>query len=148
MDTAEGDKLNKSDNNKYLLYPDENYDTSFTSFRVKRGATPSEDVFGRDYSHKGVETEKVVVTKDSDNTISVVWKMDERIFVVEGNLPYEEIIQIAKNNPNPPQFILTMLEQSQGNPVFANLLQMAKKNDSRGIYENSFRLPGIGGCCS
>ena len=37
IDTVEGDKLNKADDNKYLLFPDENYDTSYTSFRVKRG---------------------------------------------------------------------------------------------------------------
>ena len=49
------------------------------------------------------------------------------------NMNLMSLIQIARNNPNPPQFILTMLEQSQGNPVFANLLQMAKKNDSKGI---------------
>ena len=33
IDTVEGDKLNKADDNKYLLFPDENYDTSYTSFR-------------------------------------------------------------------------------------------------------------------
>ena len=76
VDTVEGDKLNKSDNNKYLLYPDENYDTSFTSFRVKRGATTAEYVFGRDYSHKGIETSAVTVTKVDDTTISAVWTVD------------------------------------------------------------------------
>jgi len=76
VDTVEGDKLNKSDNNKYLLYPDENYDTSFTSFRVKRGATTNEYVFGRDYSHKGIETSGVTVSKVDENTISAVWTVD------------------------------------------------------------------------
>ncbi|MBR6593872.1 MAG: InlB B-repeat-containing protein [Clostridia bacterium] len=76
VDTVEGDKLNKSDNNKYLLYPDENYDTSFTSFRVKRGATTAEYVFGRDYSHMGIETSAVTVTKVDDTTISAVWTVD------------------------------------------------------------------------
>ena len=76
VDTVEGDKLNKSDNNKYLLYPDENYDTSFTSFRLKRGDTITEFVFGRDYNHKGIETSAVTVTKVDDTTISAVWTVD------------------------------------------------------------------------
>ncbi len=76
VDTVEGDKLNKSDNNKYLLYPDENYDTSFTSFRVKRGATTTDYVFGRDYSFKGIETSEVVVAQVDDSTISAVWTVD------------------------------------------------------------------------
>ncbi len=52
---------------------------------------------------------------------------------MSSNMNLMQLVQVAKNNPNPPQFILTMLEQSQGNPIFANLLTMAKKNDSKGI---------------
>ena len=36
IDTLEGDKLEKADNNKFLLYPAEDYDTSYTSIRVTR----------------------------------------------------------------------------------------------------------------
>ena len=36
VDTEEGDQLNKADNNKHLLYPATDYDTSYTSFRVTR----------------------------------------------------------------------------------------------------------------
>ena len=44
----EGDKLTKADNNKNLLYPDSDYDTSFTTFRVKRGEETRDFIFGGD----------------------------------------------------------------------------------------------------
>ena len=37
VQTVEGDRLKKSDNNKKLLYHDGQYDTSFLSFRVGEG---------------------------------------------------------------------------------------------------------------
>lgn len=52
---------------------------------------------------------------------------------MSSNANLMQLIQIVRNNPNPPQFILTMLEQSKGNPMIANLLDMAKKNDVQGI---------------
>lgn len=86
VDTVDGDKLNKSDNNKYLLYPDKHYDTSFTSFRVTRGNKTEEYVFGRDYSYKGIETSDVTVTQTADNSIAAVWTVDSIEFTQQVTL--------------------------------------------------------------
>ena len=78
--TVEGDKLLKSDNNKFLLYPDESFDTSFTSFRVTKGGKKSEYIFGRDYSYLGLECSDVVVYKNADNAITAEWSVDGLLF--------------------------------------------------------------------
>ena len=74
--TETGDKLTKSDDNKNLLYPDANFDTSFTSFRVTRGGVTKDYVFGRDYSYKGVSCEGIVVEQSADNAIKATWAVD------------------------------------------------------------------------
>lgn len=79
IDTVEGDKLNKSDNNKFLLYPDENYDTSFTSFRVTRGDKVKDYIFGRDYGFLGMNSSDVVVTKRGNSVLSE-WSVDGLVF--------------------------------------------------------------------
>lgn len=79
IDTLEGDKLNKADNNKYLLYPDEDYDTSFTSFRVERGGNIEEYIFGRDYGHLGLGKNNVEITSTS-NSITAVWSVKDLTF--------------------------------------------------------------------
>ena len=63
IDTVEGDKLNKADDNKYLLFPDENYDTSYTSFRVKRGNEVKDYIFGRKYGFLGKDSSDVTLVK-------------------------------------------------------------------------------------
>ena len=78
--TLEGDKLTKSDNNKNLLYPDESFDTSFTSFRVTRDGKRSEYIFGRDYSYLGLESSGVLVYKNADNAITAEWSVDGLLF--------------------------------------------------------------------
>ncbi len=78
--TVEGDKLTKSDNNKNLLYPDESFDTSFTSFRVTRDGKKSEYVFGRNYSYLGLECSDVKVYKNADNAITAEWSVDGLLF--------------------------------------------------------------------
>ena len=52
---VEGDKLTKADDNKNLLFPDSDYDTSFTSFRVKQDGKTTDYIFGGDYSHLGLD---------------------------------------------------------------------------------------------
>ena len=76
VDTVEGDKLNKSDNNKFLLYPDENYDTSFTSFRVTRGGRTKDYIFGRNYSFLGLGKNNITVKQASENEIVSTWSVD------------------------------------------------------------------------
>ncbi len=78
--TAEGNALSKNDNNADLTYPDEAFDTSFTSFRVTRGSTVKDYIFGRDYSNTGVDCSEVVVYKSADNAITAEWTVDGLYF--------------------------------------------------------------------
>lgn len=79
IDTVEGDKLNKADDNKYLLFPDENYDTSYTSFRVKRGDDVKDYIFGRKYGFLGMNSSGVTLVKNEDS-ISAEWSVDGLTF--------------------------------------------------------------------
>ncbi len=78
--TAEGNTLSKNDNNASLTYPDEAFDTSFTSFRVTRGTEVKDYIFGRDYSNTGVDCSEVVVYKSADNAITAEWTVDGLYF--------------------------------------------------------------------
>ncbi len=78
--TAEGNVLSKNDNNADLTYPDEAFDTSFTSFRVTRNGTVKDYIFGRDYSNTGVDCSEVVVYKSADNAITAEWTVDGLYF--------------------------------------------------------------------
>lgn len=75
IDTVEGDKLNKSDNNKFLLYPSEDFDTSYTTFRVTRGGDVKDYIFGRSYGFMGLDSSNVTLSKNSDS-ISAKWSVD------------------------------------------------------------------------
>ncbi|MBQ8164073.1 MAG: hypothetical protein IJZ93_06915 [Clostridia bacterium] len=76
MATVEGDVLTKSDNDSDLIYSDDAFDTSFTSFRVTRGTTTTDYIFGRDYSNTGVSCSEVTVYKSADNAITAEWSVD------------------------------------------------------------------------
>jgi len=78
--TDEGDVLTKSDNYKDLVYSDESFDTSFTSFRVKKGTEINDYIFGRDYTFKGKATSEVTVFQNADNAITCEWSVDGIIF--------------------------------------------------------------------
>lgn len=71
--TVDGNTLEKSDDNKSLLYPSTDYDTSYTSIRVTRKDGSTEDyIFGRSYGFMGLESSPVSVEKFG-NTISATW---------------------------------------------------------------------------
>ena len=77
IDTVEGNKLDKADNNKNLLYPAADFDTSYTSFQVTRtsplgGTTTEEYIFGRQYGFLGLDTRDLVVTREG-NGIVATW---------------------------------------------------------------------------
>lgn len=93
IDTLEGDKINKSDNNKFLLYPDENYDTSFTSFRVTRGFEVRDYIFGRSYGFLGMDSSAVSVKKINDNIIEAEWSVDGLTFTQTHTLLNEDAVQ-------------------------------------------------------
>lgn len=77
---VEGDKLTKADDNKNLLYPDSDFDTSFTTFRVKQDGVTRDYIFGGDYSHLGLESSKVLTYKSADNAITSEWSVGGLIF--------------------------------------------------------------------
>ena len=77
IDTVEGNRLEKEDNNKNLLYPSSDYDTSYTSIRITRTDGSVEDyIFGRDYGFLGLDSTAVVVTKVG-NTLEAVWSVND-----------------------------------------------------------------------
>ena len=79
IDTVEGNQLKKSDDNKFLLYPDDHFDTSYTSFRVTRGGEVKDYIFGRDYGFLGANSSEVELTA-TDNSIVAVWSVDGLTF--------------------------------------------------------------------
>ena len=77
IDTLEGDKLEKSDNNKFLLYPAEEYDTSYTSVRVTRKNGDVEDyIFGRKYGFLWLEGRDISLVKEG-NSIVASWSVKD-----------------------------------------------------------------------
>ncbi len=89
--TADGDKLNKDDNNKNLLFPNDNDNTSFTSFRVKRNGNIKDYIFGGKYSFLGLADRAVTVTQDASG-ITAVWGIDD--------LKFTQRIQLANMGSN------------------------------------------------
>lgn len=87
---VEGDKLTKADDNKNLLFPESEYDTSFTTFRVKQDGVTRDYIFGGDYSHLGLETSDVRVYKSADNAITAEWSV--------GGLVFTQIIAFMDTN--------------------------------------------------
>ena len=87
---VEGDKLTKADNNKHLIYPDSDYDTSFTTFRVTQDGKTTDYIFGGDYSHLGLETSEVNVYKSADNAITAEWSV--------GGLAFTQILAFMDTN--------------------------------------------------
>ena len=73
--TVDGDVFNKDDNNKVLLFHRDDYDTSFTSFKVTYGSgAPKYYIFGGDYSYRG-ESSTGVTTTDTGTAIESRWSV-------------------------------------------------------------------------
>lgn len=73
--TVAGDKINKSDNDKYLVYEYDEDNTSFTSFQVKRGSETKEYIFGGSYPGSSQ-----VAVSSHDGELTAVWSVDELTF--------------------------------------------------------------------
>lgn len=56
-----------------------NYDTSYTSFRVKRGDEVKDYIFGRKYGFLGKDSSDVTLVKNSDNIVAT-WSVDGLTF--------------------------------------------------------------------
>lgn len=86
IDTVEGDRFEKSDNNKFILYPDADYDTSFTTFRVKEDGKEKDYIFGRDYGYLNGNSSSVTVESISASEIISTWSVDDITFTQILNL--------------------------------------------------------------
>ncbi|MBQ1208261.1 MAG: hypothetical protein IIX65_06995 [Lachnospiraceae bacterium] len=73
--TVEGDKVNKSDNDRYLVYEYDQDNTSFTSFKVTRNGETREYIFGGEYPGSSA----VAVSKVNGELIAR-WSVDDLIF--------------------------------------------------------------------
>lgn len=73
--TVLGDKVNKSDDNKALLFHNGIDDTSFTSFRVTRGNETKEYIFGGEY-----EGSSEIVLSKTEREIMATWSVDDITF--------------------------------------------------------------------
>ena len=73
--TVEGDKVNKSDNDKYLVFEYDEDNTSFTSFQVTWDGQTKEYIFGGKYpGSSGVSVSK------TDSEITAAWSVDGLTF--------------------------------------------------------------------
>ena len=70
--TVVGDKVNKSDNDRYLVYEYDDDNTSFTSFQVTRGDQTKEYIFGGEYPGSS----DVTVSKVNGELVAK-WSVDE-----------------------------------------------------------------------
>ena len=73
--TVTGDKVNKDDNNKALLFEYDDDNTSFTSFQVTRNGETREYIFGGKYEGSS----KVSVSKVNEELVAV-WSVDDLTF--------------------------------------------------------------------
>ena len=100
IDTLEGDKLEKADNNKFLLYPAEDYDTSYTSIRVTRKNGDVEDyIFGRKYGFLWLEGRDISLTKEG-NSIVASWSVkditvEQRLTLLDEMAPQHGMVGIS-----------------------------------------------------
>ena len=76
IDTIEGNKLNKDDNNKMLLHNSSEYETSFTSVRITRGGETEDYIFGRSYGFLGLSGTDLKTEQGSDSIVST-WTVDD-----------------------------------------------------------------------
>lgn len=74
--TVEGDKVNKSDNDQYLVFEYDEDNTSFTSFQVTRNGQTKEYIFGGKYPGSS----KITVTEEN-GALNATWSVDDLIIV-------------------------------------------------------------------
>ena len=85
--TVEGDKVNKSDNDQYLVFEYDEDNTSFTSFQVTRGGTTKEYIFGGSYPGSS----DLTVTQNTNELIAT-WSVDD--------LTFRQILSLANTGSN------------------------------------------------
>lgn len=91
ISNVEGDKMVKSDNNKDLLFHNDEYDTSFTSFKITKNNQTNTYIFGGDYSFEGIESSPVTVLKDAKG-LAARWTL--------GDLEFTQRLELANSGSN------------------------------------------------
>lgn len=76
IDTVQGDKLEKDDDNKMLLHNSSEYDTSFTSFRITKNGESNDYIFGRGYGFLGLSGTDITTVKDGNRIVST-WTVED-----------------------------------------------------------------------
>ena len=77
IDTVQGDKLEKDDDNKMLLHNSDEYDTSFTSFRITSGEETNDYIFGRNYGFLGLSGTDISTVQEGDSRIISTWTAED-----------------------------------------------------------------------
>ncbi|HWR61317.1 MAG TPA: hypothetical protein VN580_06865, partial [Clostridia bacterium] len=130
--TKDGDKFNKDDNNKRLLFHNGEYDTSFTSFQVTEGTETKEYIFGGNYSFLGLGENDIQVREENGGIVST-WSVDD--------LTFNQIIQPVWNegaNEHGTIAIYYTVENGKDTPVSVKarlLLDTALEKQDYAYYE-------------
>ncbi len=138
IDTLKGDKTQKSDDNKHLLYPSADYDTSYTSVRLTlTDGTREEYIFGRDYAYAGLDSSDVTLSHQG-NTLVADWTVagvtiQQRISLLDESATQHGMASIG--------YGVNTQRTDIANVQLRILLDTALGDQDYGIYQ----LPNAGG---
>ncbi len=138
IDTEKGDKTQKSDDNKHLLYPSADYDTSYTSLRLTlTDGTQEEYIFGRSYDYLGVSSSGVRLSQQG-NTLLATWSVngvavEQRLSLLDESATQHGMVSIG--------YRVDTQRTDIANVQVRILLDTALGSQDYGVYE----LPGISG---
>ncbi len=135
ISNVEGDKTIKSDNNKDLLYHSDDYDTSFTSFRITRNGETKDYIFGGDYSFEGIKSGGVTVSQDAKG-LSAKWSL--------GELEFTQRLELANTGSNEHGMVMINYDvQNHGSEdvkVEARMLCLIRPSEIRILYIMKFQI--------
>ncbi len=134
IDTGEGDKLEAEDDNKFLMYPDEYYDTSYTSFKITEENGSSKDyIFGREYGFLGMSSEMISTEIQNGNTVVSKWKLNDLVFT-------QTLVVLNEANVSHGMVEISYTVENTGNTNYSDikariLLDTALGYQDYGYYE-------------
>ncbi len=138
IDTEKGDKTQKSDDNKHLLYPSADYDTSYTSVRFTlTDGTREEYIFGRDYAYAGLDSSRVTLSQEG-NTLVAQWTVEgvtiqQRLSLLDESATQHGMVSVG--------YSVTTQRTDIANVQMRILLDTSLGDQDYGVYE----LPGVSG---
>ena len=130
VDTEEGSKLIKSDNNKRLLYHNGDFDTSFTSFQVTYPDNRvKEYIFGGDYSFLSLGGNNLTTTQDAAG-ITSEWTVD--------GLTFTQRIQLANMGSNEHGMVILSYRVSSAREDTVSIKQRLLLDSALGSQDYAF----------